>query len=856
MEGDGVKKGFLRKLIILFMVTLAVPMIFYGQTLAVDNVIQTGEGGTRIHFISLYGWTDAILLESEGHYGLIDGGEDWDEPDGISYPVRPGVSRNFGFDEQVIHYLESVGVQKLDFLIGTHAHSDHIGASDEIISAIPTDRLYIKEYDDTYLLGYDRPDDRGDYSYDRAGTGMWDNQKIYDDLIRAAQTHGTQIISDFEENEQSRHFSLGAMDIRLLNFETPRDENGKVIPVGDANSMSFGVYVSAYGRHAFLGGDMSPEYMDLAADEVMDFLVGQTEAGNGGDPSTEKETGNGSDPSTEEEAGQPEKEEDGSDGAVIENGDFAVDSALTEADSTTIMDEAVSDQRKEDVMSGAAEEPAAKESGAKEAETKAADESAARIDLLKPAHHGSHYNNTTYALKKFNPVYTVLTGSLEGLMPRMRADLEGSVLFSTSTNSAAVIAKFSEDGLDVSYGNLNPGWWTYNGAEYYFNEYGRPFLDQAYHTVDGRGYYFNQRGAVLAGDGPVKENGQWRFLRGGRLYTGSGWQKTEQGYYYATPGGMLATGWQNVGGAMYYMDPGTARMVTGPQYIDDKLYYFAPSGAMQKGWQVTNGGWHYFESDGSAARGWRRLGGTWYFMDCQGLMLTGWRQIDGVWYYLTGSGAMATGWQYISGRWYYLESWGGMHRGWLYSSGRWYYMDDDGAMATGWRSVGGTWYYMTGSGAMATGWQYVGGRCYYLESWGGMHTGWLKQSGRWYYMESSGAMAIGWRNVGGTWYYLTGSGAMATGWLYSAGHWYFLESWGGMHTGWLKQSGRWYYMDDSGAMATGWRYVGGSWYYMESSGKMAASRWIGNYYVGSDGSMATSRYIGPYYVGADGRWIP
>ena len=37
---------------------------------------------TKIHFISLNSTTDAILLESNGHYGMVDSGEDWDYPHG------------------------------------------------------------------------------------------------------------------------------------------------------------------------------------------------------------------------------------------------------------------------------------------------------------------------------------------------------------------------------------------------------------------------------------------------------------------------------------------------------------------------------------------------------------------------------------------------------------------------------------------------------------------------------------------------------------------------------------------------------------------------------------------------------
>ena len=58
---------------------------------------------TKIDFISLYGNTDAILLESNGHFGMVDSGEDWDYPTGEDekYPFREGTVTTKGYEQQV-----------------------------------------------------------------------------------------------------------------------------------------------------------------------------------------------------------------------------------------------------------------------------------------------------------------------------------------------------------------------------------------------------------------------------------------------------------------------------------------------------------------------------------------------------------------------------------------------------------------------------------------------------------------------------------------------------------------------------------------------------------------------------------
>ena len=194
-----------------------------------DFISASTVSQTKIHFISLNSTSDAILLESNGHYGMVDSGEDWDYPNSSSYPFRTGISTGIGFEQQVIHYLKTVGVKKLDFYIATHAHSDHIGSGDEILRHFPTDRLYINRYDDSYMLDSHGTDPSDPYYIEDAQENrLWDNQYIYDCLIEAAQDTGTQIITDLDldENASYRSFTLGDMQIEIMNYERLRDDNG------------------------------------------------------------------------------------------------------------------------------------------------------------------------------------------------------------------------------------------------------------------------------------------------------------------------------------------------------------------------------------------------------------------------------------------------------------------------------------------------------------------------------------------------------------------------------------------------------------------------------------------------------
>ena len=75
---------------------------------------QSGTGqGLTVHYIDV-GQGDSILAGSDGHYMLIDAGEN-DQAD------------------TVVSYLKQAGVTSLDYVIGTHPHSDHIGGLDKVI---------------------------------------------------------------------------------------------------------------------------------------------------------------------------------------------------------------------------------------------------------------------------------------------------------------------------------------------------------------------------------------------------------------------------------------------------------------------------------------------------------------------------------------------------------------------------------------------------------------------------------------------------------------------------------------------------------------------------------------------------
>lgn len=78
--------------------------------------------GLGIHFIDV-GQADCALLECDGEYLLIDGG-------------------NRDDSQLIVSYLEQQGVESLNAVVCTHAHEDHVGGLPSVLAVYPTQAVY------------------------------------------------------------------------------------------------------------------------------------------------------------------------------------------------------------------------------------------------------------------------------------------------------------------------------------------------------------------------------------------------------------------------------------------------------------------------------------------------------------------------------------------------------------------------------------------------------------------------------------------------------------------------------------------------------------------------------------------
>ncbi len=764
---------------------LAFLFVLIGLSQQVNADTITAGSGNRIHFINTKAksGSDAILLESNGHYALIDMGEDYDFPDGSDprYPSRWGISmRNYQvLEDRLIRHLDQIGVKKLDFIIGTHVHSDHIGGADEILNRYQVGKFYLKKYSDDRIT---------------ANWGLWDNLFNYDNALRAAQKRGVTLIQNITDEDS--HFKLGDMDIQLYNYKNEYDAEGNLKKVLDDNSNSIVSVVTVAGKRIYLGGDLDNaegaedklgpvigkvdmmkwnHHYDATISNTINFLenlspkmIIQTTGGDINVASTRE---------------------------YLQKKNIQVLRASSQTQDATVFD--ISDSGFANVSNLFPDIPVVDEKWYQE---------------------GGYWK---YRLA-------------DGEMAIGWKEIGGATYF------------FNGKGQMQAgrWLHLNDDWGeNAKGNDYYLNSNGK-MQTGGWFKLDGHWYYIQSNGARRFSELSEIGGKKYLFAADGKMLTGN--QVFNGKKMFFTDSGALQTAgkpstWQKIDSDWYFYDEDGLRTI-GKKNINGSTYYFNQEGVMQTGWAFVDGHWNYFASSGAMKTGWIKDQDTWYYLDKDGIMLTGKQDINGVRYYLNASGAMQTGWKWLENHWYYYANSGAMKTGWIKDNEKWYYLNQDGIMQIGKQEINGTRYYLNTSGAMQTGWQWLDKHWYYYADSGAMKTGWLKDQGTWYYLEDQeGIMLVGFQQVDGKQYYFSASGAMQTGWKWFDNHYRYFEVSGAMKTGWIKDKGIWYYLnpedgimlvglhkvngdhyyfDESGAMQTGWKRIDGNWYYFQTDGSL------------------------------------
>ena len=554
--------AFRTMLAIVLAVACAAPALASPPTAYADqSQTEAASAGTHIHILPFAG-TDAIVLESNGRFGIVDSGEDSDYPDGSDprYPLRPGIVKGSGVEDAVVAYLKNLGVNSgnLEFYLGTHPHSDHIGSADEIIREFRPQRVYLAEYQDSFISDEAR---------------LWDNQYVYDRAIAAAKETGAILIQNLDPNAP------------VEPAPNPVEAQSDLTAVGDAPQADV---LDAEGVMERFGVDPTDQDDPYNSELLPEEGIAVTRSV---DPNLIHE--HAPDPST---TGSPFFTLGDMNIEIVNYGDdykfnpvpdanyFSWGVKVKAGGSTAFLAGDINNyDGDEDRLSGMI----------------------GHVDLLKLAHHGLSGSNTPSYLTALSPTYAVQTGNSSNLPEYATKTLDrlGVRYFTAPEASAngygAVVATFARDGLHL---NVMKDAATYHA----FNHDPRLVLyyqglKQAYQGWKklGGSWYWFANSAAATQNSWIKQGGTWYWLTdSGAMATG--WAKAADGkwYYFEGSGAMRSGGWMKQGGTWYYLN-GSGAMHTGWLDLGGKRYYLSESGAMVTGKVTIEGETYRFDSSGA-----------------------------------------------------------------------------------------------------------------------------------------------------------------------------------------------------------------------------------------------------------------
>ena len=166
---------------------------------------------------------------------MIDSAEDTDFP-----KDKPHLNLK-GYEDVVIKYLfdnfsDSNHKVNIDFVLGTHCHSDHIGGFDTVINNpdINVKTAYLKPYREENICRYERV--------------RWDNLEVYNQMLFAIKNNNVELVESFDE----KTVTLGDFEIEFFNGKYKSHK----IKFGE-NVNSVGTLVKIGNSKVFLAGDIN-----------------------------------------------------------------------------------------------------------------------------------------------------------------------------------------------------------------------------------------------------------------------------------------------------------------------------------------------------------------------------------------------------------------------------------------------------------------------------------------------------------------------------------------------------------------------------------------------------------------------
>lgn len=219
----------------------------YGSdgTLVFDDPTQTY---IKVHVLDV-GQAEAIVVELPGHRAML---------------IDAGTSGAFG---EIKAYLDMLAIKKIDYVIGTHSHDDHIGSMSKIMEVFPIGELYVPNAEDALMqeLCSDATERDIPVYHAKAGMTILDEEDIQIEILAPNR-------DDYEDvNDSSVVVKITYVNNRFLFTGDATTLSEKEMLLYQADLDADVLKIAHHGADTSTGEDflaaVSPEYAVISLEE-------------------------------------------------------------------------------------------------------------------------------------------------------------------------------------------------------------------------------------------------------------------------------------------------------------------------------------------------------------------------------------------------------------------------------------------------------------------------------------------------------------------------------------------------------------------------------------------------------------
>ena len=499
----------------------------------------------RIHFITLngsYSDSDAILIESNGKYGLIDS----------SNPSKASSDPDFAFTSEyvdtaangltVVKYLTDLNVSHLEFVLATHSHSDHVGGMVDIANSglVNNNTVYIyKEYQAVM------------------GESVWHNDYYANLALEAMRAKNTFLLNvlDPSSNAMTALGDNGAALIRdpadrvgdhlefTMDMEQQNFMESRTVDSIIRNDKSFKADVYKVGHHRY---STSTSYDTIETLKPANYVLST------GTRSASPWAYSLYPYFAEKLGGKLYRTSENGSAVIADFGDQNV--------------------------------------SIKKLANKALAAPVQWKPVITDGWHPWYPDEDSYNRTGVKWTYFKSGSPLKGWFT------VGSNWYFADDHYLMKTGWVNSGGKRFFLNNngiMQTGWVKYENKWYFLGSNGA--MQTGWKLDGGKWYFLNSDGTMQTGRQVI--GGTTYFFNGsGAMQTG--WIFFGGKWYYANGSGSMQTGWIKDGGTWYYLgSDGT--MQTGRKVIGGTTYFFSGSGAMQTGWISFGGKWYYANGSGA-----------------------------------------------------------------------------------------------------------------------------------------------------------------------------------------------------------------------------------------------------------------